>query len=200
MKEVASLEIQLEQVDVKPRSKLSQRPKDTVMRDQTHSLSNIHPGRVKTVEKSKVLSTCMLIKLLLQTKNLTHDNMGQLIFSEGNEDDQISIADLSGRFENLGINPSKAMLMARFLIEPPSQGEVVYNEKAVSTQGEILIEFKKTIGHYRLYKSEGYEIEDDTNYVSEEYMKKVVVESFGRSKDALEESLQSEALDGVLSL
>ena len=31
-------------------------------------------------------------------------------------------------------------------------------------------------------------------------MKKVVVENFGRAKDALEESLESEALDGVLSL
>ena len=60
----------------------------------------------------------------------------------------------------------------------------IYHAVHIST-----IEFKKTIGHYRLYKSEGYEIEDDTNYVSEEYMKKVVVESFGRSKDALEESL-----------
>ena len=59
---------------------------------------------------------------------------------------------------------------------------------------------KEAIGHYRLYKAEGHEIEDDTNYVAEEYMWKVVVENFGRSKDALEESLESEALDGVLSL
>jgi hypothetical protein len=31
-------------------------------------------------------------------------------------------------------------------------------------------------------------------------MQKVVVENFGRFKDALEESLQSEAFDGMLSL
>ena len=33
MKDIARLEAQLESVDVKPRSKLSQRPKDTVPRD-----------------------------------------------------------------------------------------------------------------------------------------------------------------------
>lgn len=61
-------------------------------------------------------------------------------------------------------------------------------------------ELKETIGHYKLYKTEAYEIEDDTNYVTEDYMQKVVVENFGRFKDALEESLQSEAFDGMLSL
>ena len=65
MKDIARLEAQLETGDVKPRSKLSQRPKDTVVRDQTHSLSNIHPGRVKTVDKNKLLSTCMFLKLHL---------------------------------------------------------------------------------------------------------------------------------------
>lgn len=33
MQEVARLEAQLEAADMKPKSKLSQRPKDTVMRD-----------------------------------------------------------------------------------------------------------------------------------------------------------------------
>ena len=70
----------------------------------------------------------------------------------------------------------------------------------MSTQGEIVRELKETIGHYRLYKAEGYEIEDDANYVAEEYMKKVVVETYGKTKDALEESLNSEAVNGKLSL
>ena len=65
MKDITRLEEELKAVDRKPRSKLSQRPKDTVMRDQTHSLSNIHAGRVKTVEKNKLKDTCMLLKLLL---------------------------------------------------------------------------------------------------------------------------------------
>ena len=75
MKRVAGLEAQLESVDVKPRSKLSQRPKDTVVRDQTNSLTNINPGRVKTVDKHKINDSCMLLKLILQTKNLRKDQM-----------------------------------------------------------------------------------------------------------------------------
>jgi len=39
MQEVARLEAQLEANDLKPKNKLSQRPKDTVMRDQSNSLS-----------------------------------------------------------------------------------------------------------------------------------------------------------------
>ena len=66
--------------------------------------------------------------------------------------------------------------------------------------GEIIRELKETIGHYRLYKAEGYDIEYDDNYVSEDYMKKVVVETYGKAKSDLEESLKSEALNGMLSL
>ena len=54
MQEVARLEAQLEAADMKPKSKLSQRPKDTVMRDQSHSLSNIHAQRVKSVEPKQL--------------------------------------------------------------------------------------------------------------------------------------------------
>ena len=40
MQEVARLEAQLEAADLKPKSKLSYRPKDTVVRDNTNSISN----------------------------------------------------------------------------------------------------------------------------------------------------------------
>ena len=103
-------------------------------------------------------------------------------------------------FESQGISGSKSLLMARYLIEPPSQGELILNEQAQSTQGEIIRELKETIGVYRLYKSEGHEIDDDTNYVSEEYMKKVVMENFGRCRESLKQNLESESLDGGLNL
>ena len=45
-------------------------------------------------------------------------------------------------------------------------------------------ELREIIGHYRLFKAEGYNIEDDTNYVAEEYMKKVVFETYGKKKEA----------------
>ena len=194
MKDIARLEAQLESVDVKPRSKLSQRPKDTVPRDQTHSLSNIHPGRVKTVEKNKLFATCMHLKLLLQHRHITMDNIHKLIFNDLDLNEQVSIAELRDGFIDLGIPVSKALLMARYLIEPPTQGEVMFNEQAMSTQGEIVRELREIIGHYRLFKAEGYDIEDDTNYVAEEYMKKVVFETYGKKKEAFQESLHSEAV------
>ena len=188
MKDVARLEAQLESVDVKPRSKLSQRPKDTVARDQTHSLSNIHAGRVKTVEKSKLKETCMLLKLKLQTAKLSQDQIGNLLYGSEMVSDmnhQISISDLRAIFENLGISGQKSMLIARYLIEPPSNGDVILNENAKSTKGEIARELKELIGHYRLYQTDGQVIDDDENYVYEDYMKKVVMETFGRYKETL---------------
>lgn len=65
MQEVARLEAQLEAADMKPKSKLSQRPKDTVMRDQSHSLSNIHAQRLKAVEPKQLTQAITLLKLLL---------------------------------------------------------------------------------------------------------------------------------------
>ena len=54
MQEVARLEAQLEAADLKPMSKLSQRPKDTVPRDQTNSLTNINATRMKPVEAKQL--------------------------------------------------------------------------------------------------------------------------------------------------
>ena len=65
MQEVARLEAQLEAADMKPKSKLSQRPKDTVTRDQSHSLSNIHAQRLKSVEPKQLTQAITLLKLLL---------------------------------------------------------------------------------------------------------------------------------------
>lgn len=200
MKDIARLEAQLESVDVKPRSKLSQRPKDTVPRDQTHSLSNIHPARVKTVEKNKLLGTCMFLKLLLQDKRIIHDNLQELFFDDFDVNEPVTIAEMKDCFDDLGVTKSKSLLMARYLIESPSQGDFMFNDQAKSTMGEIVRELKETIGQYALYKAEGYEIEDDANYVSEEFMKKKVVETYGKSRSELEDSLNSEACNGVLSL
>ena len=80
MKEVARLETQLEAADLKPKSKLSQRPKDTVMRDQSHSLSNIHAAKVKRVDVKQLSEVCQLLKLRLQEKRLPPDHITPLFF------------------------------------------------------------------------------------------------------------------------
>ena len=56
------------------------------MRDQSHSLSNIHAQRVKAVEPKQLTQAVTLLKLLLQKKELTQDNMAPLLFDLDNFD------------------------------------------------------------------------------------------------------------------
>ena len=58
MRKVAELEAQMEAAEIKPHSKMSQRPKDTVPRDQSHSLSNIHANKVKRVDAKTLHDVC----------------------------------------------------------------------------------------------------------------------------------------------
>ena len=105
MQEVARLEAQLEAADMKPKSKLSQRPKDTVLRDQSHSLSNIHAQRQKAVDPKQLTQAVTLLKLLLQKKELIADQMAPLFFDTSNFDPEaeITINDLKSKFEALGL-------------------------------------------------------------------------------------------------
>ena len=82
---------------------------------------------------------------------LTQDEMSSLLFPSHDSNAQISIQDLRMIFEGLDVPSPKSLLIARYLIEPPMQGEVILNEQAKSTQGEIVRELKELIGHYRLY-------------------------------------------------
>jgi len=66
MQAVARLESQLEAAQIKPISKLSQRPKDTEVRDQTNSVSNINAQRLKNVEPKQLVETVLHLKLFLQ--------------------------------------------------------------------------------------------------------------------------------------
>ena len=70
MKEVAHLETQLEAAEIKPKSKTTQRPKDTNARDVTHSLSNQNGYRVKLVDAKQLKLEVHLLKLFLQQRFL----------------------------------------------------------------------------------------------------------------------------------
>jgi hypothetical protein len=53
-----------------------------------------------------------------------------------------------------------------------------------------------------LYRAEGTAFDDDANYVQEEYMKKLVLENFGRFRESLIEALSCEDYEeeGLLEL
>lgn len=65
MKEVAHLESQLEAAAIKPKSKTSQRPKDTTKRDITQSLSQVSAQKLKIIEAKQLKEEVQLLKLLL---------------------------------------------------------------------------------------------------------------------------------------
>ena len=97
--------------------------------------------------------------------------MELLIFGqETNTDEMISIADLRQYFESLGFANKKANLIARYLIEIPGQGDLIFNENLTANIADVLDSMSKLIGEYCLYKPEGSEFDNDPNYVQEEYM------------------------------
>lgn len=97
----------MEQADLKPKSKLSQRPKDTVMRDQSHSLSNIHTSKIKKVDAKQLLDVCALLKLRLQEKHLEPSNIVPLFFEPFVPEQEITIVSLKSRFDALGVPAKK---------------------------------------------------------------------------------------------
>ena len=135
--------------------------------------------------------------------------MAPLLFGDqGFKDDaQISINELRQKFENLGVQVKKSTQLSRFLIEQPSQGEIIYNEDLRITCNEVVTKLQNLIGVYHLYHlAESEEATssnaDDPHFVQEEYMKKLVLENFARYQNTLVEALGCEDYEetGLLEL
>lgn len=73
---------------------------------------------------------------------------------------------MKSKFDSLGVPAKKGQLLARYLIEPLNQSEIVYNENVKSSQVEILSVLKDLIGHYKLYKENDSDDSDDDIFVS----------------------------------
>ena len=120
MNEVQRLTEQLNELDLKPnsKSKMSQRPKDTVVRDQSHSLSNIHASRLPSVNKKSLADVCRFLKLKLQQKELPSTGIDPLFFEPYIPQQEVSIFQLKSKFETLGVDEKRSQSLARYLVEP----------------------------------------------------------------------------------
>ena len=100
----------------------------------------------------------------------------------------------------MGVPAKKGVLLARFLIEPQDQPEIIYNENAKGSQSEILQSLYNAIGSYKLFTNDADEEGDQ--YVYEKEMQRLAVEKFGRYRSTLVEALQCEDYDnkGVIDL
>lgn len=97
---------------------MSQRPKDTVVRDQSHSLSNIHASRLPSVNKKSLADVCRFLKLKLQQKELPSTGIDPLFFEPYIPQQEVSILQLKSKFETLGVDEKRSQSLARYLVEP----------------------------------------------------------------------------------
>lgn len=83
--------------------------------------------------------------------NLPAAHIEPLFFEPYVPEQEVSILQLKSKFEKLGVDEKKSQLLARYLVEPHNQVEVIYNENAKATQQEVIEILNDTIGHYFLY-------------------------------------------------
>jgi len=74
---------------LKPKSKMSQRPKDTVKRDQ--SAKNAHATKLRRVEAKQLADVVAFLKLRLQEQELPSIKMQSLVFKPYHPESQVSI-------------------------------------------------------------------------------------------------------------
>ena len=80
-------------------------------------------------------------------------------------EEEVTIEWLRKKFEELGLKNKKLTLLARYLIETPSSGEYIYNEKTKANAYDIVTKCQKLIGQYHLYSSDGTAYDDNPNFV-----------------------------------
>jgi hypothetical protein len=116
-------------------------------------MSNIHANKVKRVDAKQLADVCTLLKLRLQEQQLPPSDVATLFgFAKQASNSEVSILELKSKFDALGVAAKKGLLLARYLIEPLNQVEIVYNENAKSAQSEIIAVLRDLIGDYKLYR------------------------------------------------
>lgn len=96
------------------------------------------------------------------------------------------------------MSTKKALLIARYLIEPHTGADAVVNEEMERDQKGIVDDLYELIGPYKVYGEPVVDEEgaDAVDYADEAEMRARVAERFGRSKHSLLESLGCEDYEG----
>ena len=116
--------------------------------------------------------------------NLPAAHIEPLFFEPYVPEQEVSILQLKSKFEKLGVDEKKSQLLARYLVEPQNQVEVIYNENAKATQQEVIEILNDTIGHYFLYVDQEDKA-DDKKTAHKDMLSKMFVENFGRQRSSL---------------
>lgn len=158
MNEIVSLKGQISDGGVvvanKPAQK-AQRPKDTVKREQS-ATSNSNATKVERVDPKKLASVRYILKLKLQETNTSQDNLSEYLLPSSTE---VSIAELRKKLEQACVPQSKALLLARYVVEPKTGGTIVFNEQMTCDCEQASNILQQFIGSYTLYKENTKEAE-----------------------------------------
>jgi len=114
---------------------------------------------------------------------------------------EVSILQLKSKFETLGVDEKRSQSLARYLVEPQNQTEIIYNENAKATQKEVIEMLQGIIGHYFLYTEDAAKA-DDVKTMHEDMLRRMIVDNFGRQRTSFVDMLQCEDYDeeGILKL
>ena len=67
----------------------------------------------------------------------------------------MTVKEVMDHFENsIGMTVKKALLLARYVIEPQDQTEVVFSEDNSLKQWQIVEKFKVLLGNYQVYNDQ----------------------------------------------
>jgi len=99
--------------------------------------------------------------------------------------DEITLKDLKLKFESLGVKAPKSQQLARYIVEPQTGGEVVFNESAYCTQKEAIDHLYTLIGPYKIYSTD---LKGD-DYANDAKMQQSAVQKFGKRIIPLSDAL-----------
>ncbi len=132
-----------------------ERPSDVQKQDKPRSAERkpAEPTtkRMAIVQIKDLQEVAVEVKLKLQLKGFSSDKMQNFFFKPFNRDGQISIKAMRGIFELNGIEEKPAFLLARYVVEPRSSGQVDHTENASVTQAEIIQGLQELIGEYPIF-------------------------------------------------
>lgn len=86
--------------------------------------------KLPRVEKKQVVDIGEDLKLKLQVKGFYSNQLKDFFFKPFSADTQVSIKTLRDIFETNGIPEKKCLILARYIIEPSKDKEVVFSEDA----------------------------------------------------------------------
>ncbi|CDW75040.1 UNKNOWN [Stylonychia lemnae] len=148
--------------------------------------------KLPKVDPSKLSQTILALKLKLQSKAFKYEQLKDFFFKPYQPENDVSIKFLSEIFDSNGIEDKQSLLLARYLIEPSDQSQVIYDVELSKKQKLIVTSLSKMIGQYQIFN-------DQT--VIKQYQERIA-KALQPCKESFKECLQMEDYEeeGILSI